>query len=172
MDIKKHHGFEFWFAHSSFFLSWSIGTLPMHRLSLCFRIISENHDSSHAIPLSKIVESVSNVFKLFIREAFYSGERILGAIFEHTFLMLKLSCKIHRTLSIPTISVTAQIVNQWFLQSISVTLIFSCVVGVEGRPECGSSRPSWNRLYHSEIWVRKRHSYLYTCFSKEWVLFI
>lgn len=96
--------------------------------------------------------------------------------FEHPFFMLKLSCSIRRTdfLSILTISVTASIVNWRFLWNIYPTCsILSYVFDVEGRPEHGSSsissRPSLNRLYHLETWLRNKHSSPYTCFSNAWV---
>lgn len=73
---------------------------------------------------------------------------------------MKLSCEISRTdsLSIPTISATAQIVNQQSLQSTSSTcLIFSCIVGCcpEHRSFYTSPQPSLNRLCQSKTWVGK-----------------
>ena len=64
----------------------------------------KNHDSSQVITSSKKSGSFSMFWRMsaqmFIRISFCAGVRRLGTIFEHTFFMLKLLCKICRTVSL------------------------------------------------------------------------
>lgn len=92
-----------------------------------------------------------------------SGERILGTIiFEHLFFMLKLACKFRHTdsLSIPTVSETAWIVNRQYLRiTLLLVQICSCLIDIEGCPERGPSS-TLSRSFSTASTTHNRHSSL------------
>ena len=129
----------------------------------------KNHDSSQVIMFSKKFWLFSVFWRMsaqmFIQISFCSGVRSLGTIFEHTFFMLKLLCKICRTVSLSMLinSANARMLRRWFHQTISPTFfMLASVFDVLGRPGCWSSPisslPSLNLLNHLKTWVRDRHS--------------
>jgi len=131
--------------------------------------IEKNHDSSQVITFSKMLGSFSVFWRMsawmFIRISFCSGVRSLGTIFEHTLFMLKLLCKICRTVSLSMLinSATAQMLRRRFCQTVSLAFsMLAFVFVVLGRPERWSSPvsslPSLNLLNHSKTWVRDRHT--------------
>jgi len=93
-----------------------------------------------------------------------------GTIFEHTLFMLKLSWRICLTLSLstPVISDTALIVKRRSCRtSLPIFSMFASVFADNGLPvrmsSLVSSRPSLNRLNHSNTCVRDKQSSPYTC---------
>jgi len=109
----------------------------------------KNHDLSQVITFSK----KSGPFSVFWRMSaqmliwisFCSGVRSLGTIFEHTFFMLKLLCKICRTVSLSVLinSATAWMLRQRFCCTISPTSsMLVPVFDLLGRPGFWSSAVS------------------------------
>jgi len=120
-------------CHAFFYL----GELGLFQ-SMDWRLLSgsywKNHDSSQVIAYSKKFGSFSMFWRMstqmFIRISFCSGVRSLGTIFEHTFFMLELLCKICQTIFLSMLinSATAQMPRRQFCRTISPT--FSMLVSV------------------------------------------
>jgi len=127
-DVEKnnYHCFKFGFDLPCFLLPWWTGALPVHGLALTFWVIlKKKHDLSQVIMFSKKFGPFSISWRMsaqmLIWISFCSGVRSLGTIFEHTFFMLKLLCKICRTFSLSMLinSATARMLRQRFCRTIS-----------------------------------------------------
>jgi len=100
----------------------------------------KNHDSSQVITFSIMLGSFSMHWRIsaqmFVLIFFCSGVRSLGTIFEHAFFMLKLLCKVCRTvsLSMSVNSSTARMLRRRFCRTISPTFsMLASVFDVLGR---------------------------------------
>jgi len=141
----------------AFFYLGELGLFQCMDWCLLSGLYWKNHDSSQVIMFSKKFGSFSMFWRMsaqmFIQISFCSGVTCLGPIFEHTFFLFKLLCKICRTvfLSMLIKSATAQMLGQRFCRTISPTFpMLVSVFGVLGRPGHWSSPisslPSLNLL--------------------------
>jgi len=131
--------------------------------------IKKNHDSSQVITFSKslgLFNVLKNVSTNVRSISFCSRVRSLSTIFEHTFFMLKLLCKICWTVSLSMLinSAIAQMLRRRFRRTISLTFsmlvsgVFE-VLGQLGRWSSPiSSLPSLSLLNNLKTWVRDQHS--------------
>jgi len=138
-----------------FFCLGELGLFQYMDWRLRSRSYWKNHDSSEVITFSKKFGLYSVLWRMsaqvFIWISFCSGVRSPGTIFEHTFFMLKLLCKICRTVSLSMLinSATARMLRRRFCRTVSPTFsMLASVFDVLGRPGCWSSpifsRPSLN----------------------------
>ena len=177
-DVEKnnHHCFIFGFAMPCFLLPWWTGVLPVHGLVLTFWVILERRRRKKKPTIHhKLLCSLKSLghFQCFeecqhkcsFESPFCLGVRSLDTIFEHTFFVLKLLCKICRTVSSSMLinSTTAWMLRQRFCWTISPTFSMLAsvfyVLGQMGHWSSPiSSLPSLNLLNQLKTWVPDRHS--------------
>ena len=152
----------------SFFCLCKLGLFQCMDWHLLSGSYWKNNDSSQVTMFSKMFVPFTMIWRMsaqmFIQISFRSGVRSLGTIFKHTFFMLKLLCKICRTVSLSMLInlATTWMLRRWFCRTISPTFSTATIFYVLGWPGSWSSPISslsfLNLLNHSKTRVHDRHS--------------